>query len=57
MYSAVTEIAKTALIATSPANANKPSRSAKTASKMTVFTGVWVKEFIRYNHEEKGSAK
>ena len=47
MYSAVTEIEKTALIACGPANDNRPRMIETAATNQTVLTGVFVKLFMR----------
>lgn len=56
IYSAVTEIAKMALIACAPANDNIPRTTEKPATNQTVLTGVLVKLFMRYRYDENGKA-
>ena len=57
MYSATVDRENTALMADGPANARRPRRIAKAHVKKTVFTGVFVYPFMRYNHPEKGTKK
>jgi hypothetical protein len=56
MYSAVTEIAKTALMAWGPAKTSSPTTREKNASKTTVLTGVPVVLDILYSQPERGNA-
>jgi hypothetical protein len=56
VYAATTQSEKTALIATTPANASRHSSKEHTAEKSTAFTGVCVRGFMRFRIQDSGNA-
>jgi len=55
MYWHTTDIVNTAVMARGPAKEIKPSKRERKAQKQTAWTGVCVREFIRYKNLENGS--